>query len=41
LMDPPAPIGLDADDLFGEGKRIVVKDALRQLGRDADQNCRY
>jgi hypothetical protein len=35
MMDFPASVSLDADDLLSEGKRTVVQDRLRQLGQEA------
>ena len=35
MVDFPAFVSLDADDLLSEGKRIIVQDHLRQLGQEA------
>src|SRR5437870_12683923 len=37
MVDFPAFISLGADDLLGEGKRIIVQDRLRQLRQEAER----
>ena len=35
MVDFPASLSLDTDDLLSESKRIIVQDRLRQLGQEA------
>src|SRR2546425_6223857 len=37
LVDLPASVRFDTDDLLSEGKRIIVQDRLRQLGHEAER----
>jgi len=36
MMDPPASISFDADDLLGKRERVIIQNRLRQAGREAE-----
>src|SRR5207245_510596 len=35
MVDLPASVSFDANDLLGKSKRVIVEDRLRQVGREA------